>query len=141
MPAKLSDILNAIDLISSDQEKTGNAFLHLESGEIILCPEPVSKSAVKPHKHLHNKNIYLSLPSKQDLELASKLPAAFADELAPALAGEVRAMFRHQGALGRFKDWADRNQLLDAWYRFEKKYTRTTVRNWCVAHHIRFLES
>ncbi len=38
--------------------------------------------------------------------------------------------------MGRFKDWADRQHLLTAWYVFEKKSTEAAIKTWCQENNI-----
>jgi hypothetical protein len=137
--AKLSDIIDAINFISGDSSCKG--FIHLESGKVYLRPEYLSAIDLeKLPSDLNDTDLYLPLPSKNDLGLGSQLPVYFVEEYATDFYNEVQAMFRHQGALGRFKDWADRHQLLATWYRFEKECSEKEIKAWCRMHKISLID-
>ncbi|MDW5416577.1 hypothetical protein R6242_08345 [Iodobacter sp. CM08] len=132
MPAKLSDIIDAIDFISGDSSQSSEAFIQIASGQVFIRSEYLDNiEDIKLPTNLSDKNLYLSLPSKHDLDLASKLPLTFTNQFAPDYFNEVHSMFKHRGAFGRFKDWADRHQLLSAWYLFEEKSTQAAIKDWC----------
>ncbi|NHQ84738.1 hypothetical protein HA050_01220 [Iodobacter sp. HSC-16F04] len=141
MKVKLSDIIEAIDFMSGDPFQSCEGFIHIESGKIYLRSEYLDAIDLEELPgNLDDADLYLPLPTKNDLGLGSQLPVCFAEEYAPDLYNEVRAMFRHQGALGRFKDWADRHQLLAAWYRFEKECSEKEIKAWCGRHNIQFID-
>jgi hypothetical protein len=139
--AKLSDIIKTIDFMSGDHNKNREGFIHIESSKIYLRSEYLE--AIDPDElpsDLDNTDIYLPLPTKHDLGIGSQLPVYFAEEYAPDFYNEVQSMFRHQGALGRFKDWADRHQLLAAWYRFEQECSEKEIKAWCRIHKISLID-
>ncbi|MFC7421614.1 hypothetical protein ACFQNF_17260 [Iodobacter arcticus] len=142
MKAKLSDIIDAIDFMSGDPNQSCEGFIHLESGNIYLRPKylnAIDDIEALPDD-LDNDALYLPLPTKNDLGLGSQLPVCFAEEYAPDFYNEVQAMFRHKGAFGRFKDWADRHQLLAAWYRFEKESGEKEIKAWCHEYKISLID-
>jgi hypothetical protein len=138
--AKLSDIIETIDFMSGDPNQSCEGFIHLKNGKTYLRSDYLDTDLEELPSDLDNTDIYLPLPTKHDLGLGSQLPVYFAEEYAPNFYNEVQAMFRHKGAFGRFKDWADRHQLLAAWYRFEKECVEKEIKAWCRAHNIHFID-
>ena len=130
MATKLSDIINAIDYISADPGRESEAFLSLYSGEIHYR-SPYTEDFETVPDDIDDETKYLSLPHKNQLELGVALVLDFVAEYFPTAEDEVRAMFRKRGAYSRFKDWADRNDLLDKWHRFEEEATFKAVAQWC----------
>ncbi|WP_404360931.1 UPF0158 family protein [Methylotuvimicrobium sp. KM1] len=83
---------------------------------------------------------YISLPDKHDLNLGTSLVWSFVDEYSPSDYDRVRAMFRKRGAYAKFKDWADCNDLLETWYRFEEEATKKAAREWCEENDLHLVE-
>ncbi|MBY0445635.1 MAG: hypothetical protein K2Q15_10555 [Burkholderiales bacterium] len=141
MKAKLSDIIEAIDFMCGDPSQSCEGFIHIKNSKIYLRSEYLETIDLDElPSDLDDADLYLPLPTKHDLGLGSQLPVYFAEEYAPDFYNEVQAMFRHQGAFGRFKDWADRHQLLAAWYRFEKECAEKEIKAWCRVRNIHFID-
>jgi hypothetical protein len=138
MNTKIDDIIDAIHFISSDPALESEAFLSLSSGEI-HCRSPYTEDYETVPDDIGDETKYLPLPHKNDLDLGVALVFEFVAELYPSAEDEVRAMFRKRGAYSRFKDWAERNDLLDDWYRFEEESTFEAVAQWCRDNDISFL--
>lgn len=76
--------------------------------------------------------LYVAVPHRHDLDLGRPLVRRFcAEQLPPALAGQVEGLFRRAGAYSRFKDLLDRNGRLEAWFGYEADATERALRDWC----------
>lgn len=117
MAAKLSDIIDAIEFISADPALESEAFLSLNSGEIFIRSPDFEEE-------LEN--------CPDDLDDSA--------EYRPSASDDVYAMFRRPGAYARFKDWAEREGLLDEWHRYEDESKTAAVREWCNENDIEFSE-
>ncbi|MGJ0428765.1 UPF0158 family protein [Methylobacter sp.] len=140
MAAKLSDIINAIEFISADPALESEAFLSLNSGEIFIRSPDFEEELENCPDDVDDSTEYLPLPHKHDLGLGVRLAHAFIDEYRPSASDDVYAMFRRRGAYARFKDWADREGLLDEWHRYEDESKTAAVREWCNENDIEFSE-
>ena len=138
MTTKINDIIDAIHFISSDPALESEAFLSLCSGEIHYR-SPYTEDFETVPDDIDDKTKYLSLPHKNDLDLGIALVFEFVAERCPSAEDEVRAMFRKRGAYSRFKDWAERHDLLNDWFRFEEEQTFKAVAEWCSENEVHFL--
>ena len=138
MSTKIDDIIDAIHFISSDPALESEAFLSLSSGKIHYR-SPYTEDFESVPDDIDDETKYLPLPYKNDLDLGIALVFEFVYERCPSAQDKVRAMFRKRGAYSRFKDWAERNDLLDDWYRFEEESTFEAVAQWCRDNDISFL--
>jgi len=137
MSTKIDDIIDAIHFISSDPALESEAFLSLSTGEIHYR-SPYTEDFETVPDDIDDETKYLPLPYKNDLDLGIALIFEFVAERCPSAEDEVRALFRKRGAYSRFKDWAERQGLLDNWYRFEEEETFKAVAEWCKDNDISF---
>lgn len=140
MAAKLSDIIDAIEFISADPDLDSEAFLSLDSGEIFIRSPYCDEELANCPDDVDDSTEYLPLPHKHDLDLGVRLVNEFVAEYRPSATDDVYAMFRKPGAYSRFKDWAEREGLLDEWYRFEEDSKTAAVREWCSENDVEFSE-
>lgn len=70
---------------------------------------------------------YLHLPDKFDLDLGQRLVWRFVEIEIPGLEQKVRETFSRRGAYRRWKDFLDRNGLLDKWHTLENESTRAAL--------------
>jgi hypothetical protein len=71
---------------------------------------------------------------KHDLDLGRNIVFQFMDECLPESTDAVRAFFRKKGAYAKFKDFLERKNQLEAWWKFEAKATETALREWAEDH-------
>ena len=62
---------------------------------------------------IHNSDRYLPVPGKRDLDLGNQLALDFATQYLAHHYDDVRDMFRRQGAYRRFKDFLERQDMLE----------------------------
>lgn len=139
MTTKIADILDAIHFISSDPARESEAFLSLNSGEIHYR-SPYTEDIGTVPDDIDDGTKYIPIPHKRDFNLGVALVFKFVAECCPSAEDEVSALFRKRGAYSRFKDWADRHDLLDGWYRFEEEATYKAVARWCRDNQVSFLD-
>jgi len=100
---------------------TGAVLLHSESGDLDEFPE-----VIDPDR-------FLEIPTRSELHLGKTLVLSFVAAYAPAAFGEVLDLFSRKGAYPRFKQFLDRNGLVDRWYAYEGEETEKALRGWCAA--------
>ena len=138
MSTKIAVIIDAIHFISSDPDGESEAFLSLRSGKIYYRSSYTEDFDTIPDD-IDDETKYLPIPHKNDLDLGLALIFEFVTERCPSAEEEVRAMFRKRGSYSRFKNWAERHDLLDDWYRFEEEITFKAVTQWCSDNKVPFL--
>lgn len=141
MTVELNELLFAVHFISADPDHASEAFLSLETGKIHIRSEYMDFEGVEElPDDLDDPARYISLPDKYDLNLGTSLVWSFVDEYSRSDYDRVRAMFRKRGAYAKFKDWADRKDLLETWHRFEEEATKKAVREWCEENDLHLIE-
>lgn len=74
---------------------------------------------------------YVEIPHKNELDLGKELVLEFAAGHMPDELDKIQSLFRRKGAYSKYKDWLERNGLLDEWYLFEEKRQEEALRQWC----------
>ena len=149
--AKLSDIVNALEIQSDESE----AFLHIPTGKIIttfehddyLDPDSDDESESElqdwqreiREERLHldnNRGEYLTLPSKYDINEWSVMED-FVQQLSNAVHREVLTDAIHgKGAFSRFKQKAEQYGILSDWYKFLQAHYVTVAKEWAEANSV-----
>ncbi len=105
------------------------------TGDIVHDNEELSGEPC-PVEDIEGDPDYLHLPDKFDLHLGQRMVWRFVDFEIPDLEPKVREIFTRKGAYRRWKDFLDRNDLLDKWHQFENDSTRAALLDWCQSHEI-----
>ncbi len=79
---------------------------------------------------IEDGSLYVSVPSKHDLNLGKDLALAFAEEQLADSYQTVSNFFRQRGAYGRFKDFLETKGCLNTWYAYEAMATEQALRTW-----------
>lgn len=74
---------------------------------------------------------YIPVPTRQDLDIGTRLAFDFATQYMPAQYDRVRRIFRRRGAYGRFKELIARHELLETWYTYSEERSLIMIREWC----------
>lgn len=131
--AKLDELLQALEFVSTVPDMGNEAFLSRESGAIFWRSEEGGDLDEVPDD-IDEGDKYLSIPRKTDLGLGKPLALAFADELSAGDARKVREMFSRRGAYARFRDLLENRGMLERWYEFEAAAQKHALRRWCDAN-------
>jgi len=132
---KYSDIEDAFLFVSAAPLFEHEAYLNKETGKAYYV-SALGDSDELPDD-LEDKDKYVSVPHKNDLNLGRDLVFDFVSADLPSELGQVRGFFNRAGAYARFKDLLESKDLLEAWYQFEQKATETALREWCKENNIR----
>lgn len=137
MAAKIGNIIDALDFVSSDPGQESEAFVSLTSGEVFYRSPYMERGESMPDD-VDDISQYIPVPYKTDLGLGARLAVEFVAGRYPGAEDEIRAMFSKRGAFARFKGWADCHNLLEDWLRFEEDAKAAAVRQWCMDNDIDF---
>ena len=72
----------------------------------------------------------ITFPSQRQLDLGHRLVFRFAEEIIPNFEDEVSQIFNRKGAYRRFRSFLERNDFLEAWYKFENYHTALALVEW-----------
>ena len=128
--ATFTDIELAYNFVSSAAPSTNSAFLCRETGVCHWHSEYDDLEEPLP-ADVWDREKYLEIPHKNDLDLGQRLVFRFAGQMLPDDVDEVVAIFRRKGAYRRFKELLERRGKLDAWFEFENNSERDALREWC----------
>ena len=134
MRVKFNDIDTAVDVVSSSQG--GNqVFLSRDTGKLYYIYDfDDSMSDELPEDF--EEGDYLSIPSKDELDLKQNLVREFASGCSDEIQREIHDCFRKRGAYRRFKDLLDRYDLRESWYSFENQAEKDAICAWCADNKI-----
>lgn len=134
--SKLDELEWAYELQpDSDFGEDTHSYISKLTGEIVHDAEALTGEPC-PVEDIEGDPDYIHLPDKFDLDLGNRLVWRFVDIEIPGLEQKVREIFSRKGAYRRWKDFLDRNYLLDKWHTFENESTREALLEWCKVHEI-----
>ncbi|MFQ5982111.1 MAG: UPF0158 family protein [Woeseiaceae bacterium] len=124
----------ALQWVSSDFFDN-EAYICLRTGKIYWIggdPGAVDEQEEVP-EDIDNSDKYLPVPDKRELDLGKQLVFDFARQFLPQSYDDVRDMFRRKGAYRRFKNFLERRELLEEWYRYSEEQEAKALAEWCEA--------
>lgn len=124
-----ADLLAAFEWVSSAAPLESAAFVSRETGVIYWSSDSMEELEELP-ENLEDESLYAQVPGKVDLDLGSRLALRFIDRHLPEAHDIDADFFRRRGAYGRFKDFLERRNLLQAWYDFEENAVERALREW-----------
>ena len=134
--SKLDELEWAFELQpDADFGEDTHCYISKLTGELVNDNEAVTGEPC-PVEDIDCDDNYLHLPDKFDLDLGQCLVWRFVEIEIPGLEQKVRDIFSRKGAYRRWKDFLDRNYLLDKWHAFENESTREALLDWCKSHEI-----
>ena len=125
-----SDLREAYEFVNVGDEFACEAFLSLETGQIFWRSDDEG-AFDEPPGDVEDREKYLPIPGKRELDLGKHRVLQFAAEYLPEACEEVRDMFSRSGAYRRFRYLLERENALDQWYEFEGQETDAALRRWC----------
>ena len=128
--AKLADIMDAVDFVSSGPRGEHEAYVCRETGKTYWHSDLLDYGDELPDD-IDDAERYIEIPHRNDLDLGKRLVLRFADELLPRDADRVREMFSRRGAYARFIDLLRHRRMLERWNEYEKSAQHAAVKQWC----------
>jgi Uncharacterised protein family (UPF0158) len=132
----MSDLLLAIDFVSSDGGGMNEAFLCRRTGKIHWRFPDLDEQVEELPDDLDENENYIAIPPKRELDLGKPLALDFAAEFMPDDYDKVRGIFGRRGAYRNFKMLLEERDQLQEWYDFEAQATERALRDWCQANSI-----
>ena len=127
-PVNFDDLLAAYEWVSSSPDDS-EAFVSRTTGSVHWLSSTIELEDDLP-EDIEDAGIYVAIPNKHDLNLGKNLALTFAkDQLADSYQ-TIANIFRQRGAYGRFKDFLEQKDCLQAWYDYEAKATELALRAW-----------
>jgi hypothetical protein len=138
MPVTLSDLLKGF--LWADTRGGGaecGAYICRQTGKIYYYTDYDSGEFQEPlPDDIDDREKYLPIPDKYELDLGKPLVLDFAQEALPEDFDDVQDIFSRRGAYANFKALIARRGVIDRWHAFENKATEQALRDWCALHEI-----
>ena len=138
MKLKLSDLEEAY-LFTEGGYGEDACYLCKQSGRIFYVSEYGDSDSDLPDD-LEESDQYLILPSRDELDLGSRLVHRFVKQKLPQHVETVYGFFSRKGAYQRFKGLLSEIDRLDDWYAYESNQIRTALNNWCDANGVKLAD-
>ncbi len=88
-----------------------------------------------------DESLYLTVPSKNELDLGRSLALDFASQRLPERSAEIRSIFARPGAYSQFKSLLGAAGMLQAWYAYESNGTEQALRAWAAQNDIELVDN
>lgn len=128
----LDQLRNAMEWVSTNI-LDNEACICRQTGKIYLIagdPGMIDEEDQVP-EDIHDGDKYRPIPDRGDLDLGNRLAFDFTSQHLPERYRDVRDMFRSSGAYRRFKDFLERKELLEEWYRYSDEQESKALTEWC----------
>lgn len=137
---KFDDLSSAFDFVSYAAPMEHLAYISLDTGKIYWISDAIDTIEEEIPEDLEDRNRYLVIPHKNELDLGSSLALRFAAQQLPARYDQVEGFFQRRGAYARFKDLLEREGALELWYAFEAESAEKALRQWCAGNGLEILD-
>lgn len=135
---KLCDIEESYAYVHFGDEYSNTAYISKLTGKTYWHSEFGDNEEELP-ENIDENDEYAVIPSKRDLDLGQTLVFRFMRKVAPDKEGQVSNYFSKRGAYARFRDFLERNNLLQKWYDFEDEQTKSALIAWCESNGIKLV--
>jgi hypothetical protein len=133
----LSDLETALQFLTDLELNT--AYVSKKTGRIHIVPADLDAGEDVP-EDLETSDEYVELPAPRDFDLGNQLAFRFIEQEIPSEYENVRNIFRHKGAYGRFRHLLESKSLFDRWHRFQEEQTQARLREWGEEHGLQVRE-
>jgi hypothetical protein len=128
---KYQDIEAALEWSSSGAPFENTAIISRLTGEVFFRSMDGYADEELP-EDIDDGSLYVAVPHKNDLDLGRQLVFDFIESESPSHAGVIAAVFRQRGAYSKYKNFLERESLLDKWYKFELAANRKALLRWAL---------
>ncbi len=135
----LSDLRNAFEWVSTVGPFENQAYVSRATGQVWLVSD-FDDSGEEAPENAGDEALYLTVPSKNELDLGRSLALDFAAEHLPERAAEITSLFARPGAFGKFKSVLEAEGKLASWYACESKGIDQALRAWAAQNGIALAE-
>ena len=138
-PIRHSELLDAFEWVSAVGPFENSAYVSRESGKIWLVSDFDDAGDEAP-ADVEDESLYLTVPSKKELDLGRSLALHFAAEQLPERSTEIRGFFERPSAYGKFKSLLEAAGVLEAWYAYEANGIDQALRVWAAENGVELTE-
>lgn len=131
VPILLSDLIDALEFVSTSQLDEHHAYICRETGRILFLADSVDMDDAAELPDDPEAAGYIMVPHRRDLDLGKRLALAFVAEELPEARAEVQAIFSRKGAYPRFKCLLQAKGSLERWYAYEERAVEAAMCRWC----------
>ncbi len=125
------ELENTMEWVSSDF-LDNEAYVCRMTGKIYwISGDPGAIDAEEVPEDIDDSDKYLPVPDKRYLDLGNRLVFNFISQYLPQRYNDVRDMFRRKGTYQRFKNFLERQALLEEWYRYSDEQQTKALAEWC----------
>lgn len=117
----------ALDFVSAGMNVGATAYVSRDTGKIYWESSELEEELPQD---IGDPELYVQVPSKNELDLGKPLALKFVAEKLPESYSTVEEIFRSRGAYGRFKSLLESKDFLEAWYEFEQTAVKTALNEW-----------
>ncbi len=136
---RLSELLDAFEWVSAVGPFENEAYVSRGTGKVWLVSD-FDDSGDEAPEDASDESLYLTVPSKNELDLGRSLALDFVAEHLPERAAEVKGLFARPGAFGKFKSVLEAAGKLDSWYAYEARGIDQALRAWAAENDIELVE-
>lgn len=127
--ASFDELLASLEWVSAAHPCENETYVSRVTGRIFWSSGNTDGEEELP-ADIEDGTVYVTVPSKRDLDLGRGLAQRFVEERLPESRDFVHEVFRSGGAYSRYKAFLERKKLLDEWYEFEKRAVERTLQEW-----------
>jgi hypothetical protein len=128
---KYRDLEAALEWSSFGAPFENTAIISRMTGEVFLKSMSDDTDEELP-EDIDDGTLYVAVPHKNELDLGRELVFDFIESESPSHVGVVAAFFRQRGAYSKYKNFLEREALLDKWYTFESEANRSALLRWAL---------
>ena len=136
MPVNYTDLEFAFDFVSSGQTGEHEAYLNIQTGQTYWYSEYGDNEEELPDD-IDDKNKYIMIPHKNELDLGKKLVLRFTYEYLPDEEDKIESIFRHKGAYHKFKSILEAKDMIEKWYEYENNAQKKAIYEWCKSNGVK----
>jgi len=128
---KYFDLESAYEFVNCGAPCEHGAYISKETGKIYYQSDYIDEEEEELPEDIDDGGKYIAVPHKNDLDLGRELVYDFVTEYLPDEYDKVRDFFSHRGAYGRFRDFLENLDMLQAWHDYENRRIQDALRQWC----------
>lgn len=117
----------ALDFVSAGSGVDAIVYVSRDTGAIYWVSSELDEELPED---IGDSELYVQVPSKNELDLGKSLALKFIAEQIPDSYSTVADIFRSRGAYSRFKSFLETKDSLEVWYEFEQASVKAALNEW-----------
>ena len=136
---KLTELTAAFEWASVSGTYENAAYICRSTGRVWLTSD-FDDTGEDPPEDIGDESLYLTVPSKSELDLGRSLALRFAAERLPESYDRVKSFFARSGAYAQFKRMLEETGQLDTWFAYESQGKEEALRVWAKENGVELME-